>query len=224
MRPSLVKHPRLFWSTLTVVPVLVLATFQYFSFAHVLRGDANAASTDGMDEVESRNDASALTTRIAAHSLFGAPVTEAPKVEDLPETTLHLLLRGVVASTNPEQSSAMIENPDEGRVSNYAVGSTLPGGVIVEEIHGDKVVLNRAGSLETLLFPVAAAYAATPTLANRAPVSANTSATAPAQPLRQRESEAERDARLSAGLQQRASSGRSLEERLNALRNVAAQQ
>jgi len=236
MRSLFGKYPRLIWSTLTLLLILGLGALQYVSVIRLMTNDATAPSSLAPVPV-SMDDTDALAERLAAHALFGTPSVAPPVMEELPQTTLALQLRGVVVSTQSDQSSAMIENPDDGRVRNYFVGAALPGGVVLEEIHSDQVVLNRDGALETLMFPQAAA----PQVADVSFTSSGVASATPAYSAmqqevpdeasrqratgRQRESEQQREARLAAQLQQRARTRTlSLEERLDRLRNNAPQQ
>jgi general secretion pathway protein C len=93
---------------------------------------------------------------IARWHLFGISPDEGrdPRVavESLPETTLNLMLRGVVASRNEGESGAIIGAPNAIEIY-YPVGAKLPGGAVLREIHADRVILERAGRFETLRLP-----------------------------------------------------------------------
>lgn len=92
---------------------------------------------------------------IAGFKLFGdaaAPLKQAPVVtENLPATTLRLTLTGVLAGKNNILASALIEGPDR-QTRNYRIEDEVPGGAILKEVHPDRVVLQRAGRLENLIF------------------------------------------------------------------------
>ena len=90
---------------------------------------------------------------IAARHLFGE-ANVAPRVGavDAPETRLDLTLRGIAASGSPRYARALIAGPDA-KEKVYAVGAEVPGGALVHEIHADRVLLNRRGTLETLRLP-----------------------------------------------------------------------
>ena len=96
--------------------------------------------------------------RIAALNLFGVASEEGPAVERLaaaPETRLQLELQGVFLADVPEQSSVIVaERNRDGRL--YRIGDRLPGNAVLVEVFGDRIVLRRAGQLETLKFPDAA--------------------------------------------------------------------
>ena len=67
-----------------------------------------------------------------------------------PETRLNLVLRGVIAADPMSLSHAIIARGKNGKEEVYAIGDKMPGGVIVEEVYPDHVILNRGGQLETL--------------------------------------------------------------------------
>lgn len=87
--------------------------------------------------------------------LFGVPQAAAPNALpanlDAPETRLNLVLRGIVASGNPEQSRAIIASGSEERT--YSIKMEVPGGASIHAILPDRIILNRDGSLETLRLP-----------------------------------------------------------------------
>ncbi len=92
---------------------------------------------------------------IANAHLFGiVPVADGLAAEDVaaPETTLSLELRGLVVSSDPRTSHAIIAD-GSGRENVYFLQSELPGGAIVVGIQANRVVLKRAGLLEALLLP-----------------------------------------------------------------------
>ncbi len=96
--------------------------------------------------------------RIVAAQLFGrlsdepAPVVEQPQQVEVPETRLNLQLRGVIAEDDPERGVAIIAD-NRGRDELYRVGQQVPGGARLHAVHAEQVVLNRAGSLESLRLP-----------------------------------------------------------------------
>ncbi|MEE2893070.1 MAG: type II secretion system protein N [Pseudomonadota bacterium] len=93
---------------------------------------------------------------IAALNLFGV-LTEETETEtvqrmaDAPETRLQLELQGVFLADEAEQSSVIVaERNRDGKL--YKVGDRLPGNAVLVEVFGDRIVLRRAGQLETLKF------------------------------------------------------------------------
>ena len=95
------------------------------------------------------------TRNISSFKLFGdtnKPGKKAPAVtKNLPKTNLKLTLTGVSASPVTEHASALIQGPNK-ETLNYKVNDELPGGAILREVFADRVVLERSGRLENLLF------------------------------------------------------------------------
>jgi len=92
---------------------------------------------------------------VAAMHLFGTaetvPEALAAAAVDAPETRLNLKLRGILAAEPAEFSRAIIGSGNDDKV--YAVGAAVPGGASVEAVLADRVLLRRAGRLETLRLP-----------------------------------------------------------------------
>lgn len=86
--------------------------------------------------------------------LFGEAAVEVPSSapEELPETSLQLTLRGVIAAPDERLARAIVADP-AGKDNFYKVGDTLPGNVTLREIHGDRIVIQRGGRYETLTLP-----------------------------------------------------------------------
>lgn len=74
------------------------------------------------------------------------------RAETLPETNLQLVLRGVMAGDTDDSDSALVEGPD-GETKVYRIGDALPGNASLREVRQRRVVIERAGALETLTFP-----------------------------------------------------------------------
>ncbi len=97
-------------------------------------------------------------SRITGGHLFGeasqamAPVTET--IVDAPDTNLNLELRGTVSSPDSEIGWAIIAD-DRGQEKIYFVNDAIDGnrGTVLRAVYGDRVILNRAGNLETLRLP-----------------------------------------------------------------------
>ena len=96
------------------------------------------------------NQAQAIRQVASAH-LFGEMQSSAvPRQQTAPKTRLNLVLRGVIAADPMALSHAIIARGKNGKEEVFAVGDKMPGGVIIEEVHADHVILNRSGKLETL--------------------------------------------------------------------------
>ncbi|WP_328184726.1 type II secretion system protein N [Marinobacter sp. OP 3.4] len=72
--------------------------------------------------------------------------------EDLPETNLRLFLRGVLAGTEEQPGSALIED-DRNRTEVYIIGDELPGNATLRSVHANRIIIERGGKLENLYFP-----------------------------------------------------------------------
>jgi general secretion pathway protein C len=99
---------------------------------------------------------------LAQWHLFGNPVPVADNraLANAPETTLNLVLRGILAGDGPKDGRAIISDGNQNERS-YAVGDDV-GGATLDSVYADRVLLLRAGVLETLTLPRAdgAAYGA----------------------------------------------------------------
>jgi general secretion pathway protein C len=97
---------------------------------------------------------SAATKSISDWHLLGRAdeVVAPPPQAVVPETTLQLELRGILASADPTFARAIIAEPSR-EENSFAVGATLPGGATLKEILADHIVLSRGGRLETLRLP-----------------------------------------------------------------------
>ena len=90
-------------------------------------------------------------------NLFGQSVSVLDS-RNAPLTTMPLTLGGVVTAwdtkgrLDPGGGFAVIgTTPTDAR--NYRVGGVLPGGARLHEVHQDRVLLDRGGSIEALLLP-----------------------------------------------------------------------
>jgi general secretion pathway protein C len=98
-----------------------------------------------------------IDTVTSAH-LFGEPPKEAPApaqaVVDAPDTTLSLKLTGVQWYPDSTDGQAIIAN-GRNQERAYRVGDSIEGGSgsKLHAVYSDRVILNRAGRLETLRLP-----------------------------------------------------------------------
>lgn len=91
---------------------------------------------------------------LADYALFGAASNAAGGADidvviDAPDTDLDLTLRGTLATEQPDQALAIIGD-SQGTERRYAVGDELPGGATLHRVYRDRVILRRAGEMETL--------------------------------------------------------------------------
>lgn len=115
-------------------------------------GNEKQQETDG----EPGKDAPAQTVDLEELTFFGKPgddsEPEVTETEDLPETNLQLVLRGVMDGGREQRDSALVEDPD-GETKVYRVSESLPGEAVLRKVHQRRVVIERGGSMETLSFP-----------------------------------------------------------------------
>jgi general secretion pathway protein C len=107
-------------------------------------------------------------SEITAAHLFGETQSTVNDA-NAPQTTVQLVLAGVLAVPDPKRGLAII-GPTAGSARLYTVGSAIPGGVTLYAVYQDRVLLDRDGSVESLLLPRKAPLAGT--VANATPVSA----------------------------------------------------
>jgi len=93
---------------------------------------------------------------ILSKHLFGeagrAPAVDTASNEPAVQTRLPLELQSVFVADEDADSAAIVaQRGKPGKL--YAVGETLPGNAKLEEVLTDRIILRRAGSRETLMFP-----------------------------------------------------------------------
>ncbi len=97
---------------------------------------------------------------VNAH-LFGAPPVAAVSgsAENAPRTTMALALTATLAAHDrttgqllPNRGLAIL-GPNAGAANVYVVGDNVPGGARLHAVYDDRVLLDRNGSLESLLLP-----------------------------------------------------------------------
>ena len=93
--------------------------------------------------------AAPVAVAISKWHLFGAASTRAASNRDAPATTLALRLRGTLADANPRAGIAVIAD-DVGNERAWRVGEQVVPGVVLDEVHADRVVLLHGGAQEVL--------------------------------------------------------------------------
>jgi len=140
--------------------VLVIAiAYQLAMLTWTLVPGSTPVVTFPSGAVESNNARSAPDYRVLIDSrLFGEtaeqPQVVATPVVDAPATTLNLTLRGILSKEGDPNGSVIIEST-RGEMKTYFVGQTVEGadGATLHSVYADRVLLNRAGRLETLALP-----------------------------------------------------------------------
>jgi general secretion pathway protein C len=106
-------------------------------------------------------DVAAITN---AH-LFGAAPAARENGANAPQTSMPLVLTGIIAGNDPQNGLAIL-GPTAQTAKVFAVGDNLPGGAKLHAVYTDRVVIDRNGQLESLVLPrQAAGSAAAPTTA-----------------------------------------------------------
>ncbi len=89
---------------------------------------------------------------IARAHLFGQAEAAAGDAANAPQTSMPLVLAGVLAADQPEDGYAIVgESAAAARL--HAVGATLPGGARLHSVYADRIVIDRGGVLESLALP-----------------------------------------------------------------------
>jgi general secretion pathway protein C len=111
--------------------------------------------------------ASADFSALRESHLFGeaddAPAPPPSAVVDAPDTTLSLTLKGILSREEDPNGGAII-SANRGEDRDYTVGQTIEGadGATLHSVYPDRVLINRAGQLETLRFPKELSATASP--------------------------------------------------------------
>ena len=119
-----------------------------------LTGGKSLPGADAVPPPAARQVARVNVAAIANNHLFGNAQAQ-PKAQDAsnaPPTSIPLVLTGIIAADNPENGLAIIgENATSAKL--VAVGQSVPGGAKLHSVLQDRVILDRNGTLESLLLP-----------------------------------------------------------------------
>ncbi|MEQ6885062.1 type II secretion system protein N [Salicola sp. Rm-C-2C1-2] len=137
------------------VAILALIGWQGLRMRENVSATPQAVARDNASTDSSR-ERDAAPPQLEQLAFFGTAgdQTDEPveRAETLPETNLQLVLRGVMAGDTDETDSALVEGPD-GETKVYRIGDALPGNASLREVRQRRIVIERAGALETLTFP-----------------------------------------------------------------------
>lgn len=89
---------------------------------------------------------------IFALAPFGTAATADISEPVAQETSLGLILRGIVVAVPPRHSIAVIASA-EGDAKLYGIGDSIEGKAVLQEVLGDRVMLKVGDKLESLSFP-----------------------------------------------------------------------
>jgi general secretion pathway protein C len=93
-------------------------------------------------------DVAAVTN---AH-LFGVAPVAAPSDANAPQTSMPLVLTGIIAANDPQNGLAILGQTAQ-TAKVHAVGDTVPGGARLHSVYIDRVIIDRNGQLESLVLP-----------------------------------------------------------------------
>jgi general secretion pathway protein C len=92
-----------------------------------------------------------LGALVSAH-LFGEAAAAPAADANVPQTSMPLVLAGVLAADEPRGGFAIVgESAAAARF--FPVGATLPGGARLHSVYPDRIVIDRGGTLESLTLP-----------------------------------------------------------------------
>ncbi len=134
------------------VLLMALAIDAALILAHALSASALPPASNTAGQVPVRppaNPTVELASIVNAH-LFGVSGVQAGG--NAPQTTIPLILAGVIAEKDPAKGQAIIGD-SASAAKLFAVGSMIPGGARLHAVYGDHVLIERAGRLETLPLP-----------------------------------------------------------------------
>jgi general secretion pathway protein C len=146
MQQSWLHHPFI-PRLLSLLAALLIAWSLYAHLADNGLPVADAGAFMPLDR-ECRNCDGIDAESMARWHLFGHSTAVASPIQ-APETRLQLTLQGLFDIDEPGRARALISD-SRGVTGSYGVGDDLPGGVKIERIQSDSVILQRNGRLESL--------------------------------------------------------------------------
>lgn len=96
-----------------------------------------------------RTDLAAL---INAHFFGAASAPQAANTDNAPQTSMSLVLAGVLAQEDPQQGYAIV-GESAAAAKLFAVGDSIPGGATLRSVYSDRILLERNGAIESLGLP-----------------------------------------------------------------------
>src|SRR3981081_4037981 len=84
--------------------------------------------------------------------LFGAAPALRQDGANAPQTSMPLVLTGIIAGNDPQNGLAILGQSAQ-TTKVYAVGDSVPGGAKLHSVYSDRVVIDREGQLESLFLP-----------------------------------------------------------------------
>jgi general secretion pathway protein C len=133
---------------------------------------ADRAPSPGVISAASRVQRAPLDIAAITNThLFGSAPVAAGNGANAPQTSMPLVLTGVIAANDPRDGLAIL-GPSTASTKVYAVGDNIPGGARLHSVLSDHVLLDRDGRLEALALPRQLAGSAPPPSLSAAPTEA----------------------------------------------------
>jgi general secretion pathway protein C len=169
--PGSEKWRALFFTRGPRVATWVLALALGVQAAMILTNLAGADRAPSRGAIGAASRLQRPTVDVAAITnthLFGAAPLAAGNGGNAPQTSMPLVLTGVIAANNPNDGLAIL-GPSATATQVYAVGDNIPGGARLHAVLSDHVLLERDGRLEALALPRQLAANAPPPSLSAAP-------------------------------------------------------
>lgn len=155
------KSLQLVMPTLASVVLLIIAAYSAAEITWQLLEPAPSVRSKPIQQINqkvsqaSNNQFQQKMIQLNNAHLFGvanAPIKQ-QIAKDAPETTLNLVLRGILAASPMSLASVIISSGKHGKELTYGIGDSVPGNATIEEIYQTHVILMRNGRHETLKLP-----------------------------------------------------------------------
>lgn len=156
------QQPRIRLAVIVVLCLYLIAYAAELTWKLVPEPTANAPlsgltpSNSRPTSASSNSQGGVDITQIQRLNLFGevnkvvAPKPVQETITDAPETSLNLVLAGVVSTSEEDQGTAIIEN--RGKQATYAIGEKIDGtNATLAQVHSDRVIIKNGGRHETLM-------------------------------------------------------------------------
>ena len=101
-----------------------------------------------------------ISSIVNAH-LFGQVAAPQASAANAPQTTMPLVLAGVLAVSDPKKGMAIV-GPNAGSAKLVQVDGNIEGGARLNAVYTDRVLLDRGGSIEALYLPKSSGAAVAP--------------------------------------------------------------
>jgi len=154
-QPGFSKVPIILTGLMIILLTSNLAEFTWMIFS----SDSSVSNSRQQQSIRQTSPAAQKDRlrEVAGLSLFGKAEDKninasEQELINAPKTQLRLTLKGLLAVDDPKRAIAIIAD-DRGKEKHYLIGSVLPGNAKLHTIYADRVILSRAGRLETLSLP-----------------------------------------------------------------------